>query len=453
MNKNSKLFGTDGIRELAGKFPLTQSALLSLGEVSGKVLKRMAASPSSKILFARDTRQSGEWIEKALSLGLKKGGCQSFSCGVLPTAAVSALLKTLKTFLAGVVISASHNPAQFNGIKFFSADGNKIPDAWERDIEFAFAKICSRPLRVGYQSAIKPYPYASSLYLQFLKSTLPADFSLKGVRWVLDCANGAASKIAPEIFCSLGAELKIIQAKPNGKNINLHCGALYPQSLQREVLKFKAAGGCAFDGDADRVQFVDEKGRLMNGDILLDLLASFLKKNGELKNETVVTTVMANFGFYKKMEEKGIKVITTAVGDRAVSDAMKKYKTSLGGEQSGHIIFSKFLPTGDGILTALQVLCAVRANGQRLSSYTDTFPKYPQILLNVKVKEKIPIEEVPELKNAISRAEKEINRHGKILVRYSGTEPLLRIMVQGESQAEIKKVAKSLAQTAKQILS
>lgn len=455
-----KLFGTDGIRERTGKFPLTKSALFALGEVSGKVLRKNSRSVSSKILFARDTRQSGEWIEKALSLGLKRSGCKSLSCGVLPTSAVSVLLKTQKKFLAGVVISASHNPAEFNGIKFFSSDGNKIPDEWEEEIETIFRKIVHRPSRlpavaqgrVGYRK-FNSYPNASLHYLQFLKSTLAADFSLKGVRWVLDCANGAASKIAPKIFQSLGAIIKLIHAKPNGKNINLQCGALYPQSLQSTVTKFKAAGGCAFDGDADRVQFVDEKGRLMDGDILLDLLASFLKKKKQLQNNTVVTTLMANFGFYKRMEQKGIQVITTAVGDRAVSDAMKKYKASLGGEQSGHIIFSKFLPTGDGILTALQVLCALKENDKKLSSYTDTFPKYPQILLNVRVKEKIPIEKVPELKDAISSAEREMDRRGKIVVRYSGTEPLLRIMVQGETQFEIKKVAETLARIAQNSLS
>lgn len=433
-----------------GRFPLTPVAVKKIGFAAGKILQTKSKNGSKTIIIAKDTRASCDWIEQSLSQGLSKSGCQILSCGVLPTSAVAMILQE-DGFLAGSVISASHNPAEFNGIKFFTSDGKKIPDDWEKKIETELA----RQTRLNHlRTACSPeiFAEAESLYLGFLKKAVDVSFNLEGMRWVLDCANGAASKIAPALFESLGAEVIAIHNAPDGKNINSNCGAVHPASLQKKVVQVKADGGCAFDGDADRVQFVDEEGRLMDGDILIALAAEALKKSGHLKNNTVVTTVMANLGFFQQMKKQEIEVITTSVGDRAVSEAMESSGAMLGGEQSGHIIFREILSTGDGILTALKILEIVRKSGKKFSHFIDTFQKRPQLLLNLKVKERIPIESLPVLSEAIRAAEKNLADRGRILVRYSGTEPLLRIMVQGNSSTEIERAAHDLAEVAREVL-
>lgn len=447
--KTEQIFGTDGVRAVAGEFPLTREGVRQLGWCVGGILRKKVANGSTKILLGKDTRESGDWIELELSLGLAASGCEVCSCGVVPTSAVAALLPK-SSYLAGAVISASHNPAEFNGIKFFTPEGKKIPDLWEREIERSLAS----GKFPAFDSACRPqtFPQAYRLYFEFLRKAVPPSLSLKGTRWVLDCANGAASRIAPEIFKSLEAEVISLHTNPDGKNINRECGAVHPRSLQEEVFKQKADGGCAFDGDADRVQFVDEKGRLMDGDILIALAAEGLQKSGELKNNCVVTTVMANLGFFQQMQKKGIRVITTGVGDRAVAEAMEANDSVLGGEQSGHIIFRQLLPTGDGLLTSVKIMEMVKKTGQPFSAFIDSFPKRPQLLVNLRVKNRIPIENLPAFKKAIEEAETQLQDRGRILVRYSGTEPLLRIMVQGNSAEEIKAVADSLLALAEKLL-
>ncbi|OGR84158.1 MAG: phosphoglucosamine mutase [Elusimicrobia bacterium RIFCSPLOWO2_01_FULL_64_13] len=443
-----RIFGTDGIRALAGEPPLTEDSVREIGLAAGSVLRsgRRRGKGRPKVLTGRDTRASGPWIEKALCEGLALAGCAPASCGVIPTSGVSALL-TMKPRLGGAVISASHNPAEFNGIKFFDSEGGKISESLEREIE---SRLSAPPFRPRARPpAAAAVPHAGRDYSRFLAGTVPPGFSLKGLRWAVDCANGSASGVAPALLASFGAELEVLHASPDGHNINSGCGALHPGPLARAVRSSGADGGCAFDGDADRVQFVDDKGNLMDGDVLIAMAAEHLSRSGELAQNSVVTTVMANFGFFKRMEKLGIRVVTTPVGDRSVSEAMESDGAVLGGEQSGHVIFRKWLPTGDGILTALQILSILTASGKRLSEFTEGFEKFPQILLNLKVKRKTPVEQCGDLLEAVRRAESTLAGRGRVLVRYSGTEPLLRVMVEGGSASEIKEIARGIVERAR----
>ncbi len=454
------IFGTDGIRALAGEEPLTPESVRRIGFSAGTVLARKFSAGKSavpgakKIVIGRDTRASGNWILDALGEGLWVSGCEVYSCGVIPTSAISAILLK-KKFMGGAVISASHNPAEFNGIKFFTADGNKIQVSWEKEIESELIKnsqkfssyqdrLTSKHDNGLKKSPLHEYKEGVETYTQFLKAALPRGASLRGVKLVIDCANGAAAQIAPQLFRSLGAEVTPIFDHPDGSNINLKCGALYPESLRKAVLSAKANGGFAFDGDADRVQFVDELGEVLDGDILLYLAAAHLKDKKQLDQNTVVTTVMANYGFFNHMKSLGINVITTPVGDRAVSAALEKSKALLGGEQSGHIIFKNYLPTGDGLLTAIKILFALKESGNSLAQVRKSFKKLPQILVNLRVKQKIPLQNLPKFAEKIKNADKELKGKGRVLVRYSGTEPLLRIMAEGEPQELIQKVVNDL---------
>ncbi|MBI2119094.1 MAG: phosphoglucosamine mutase [Elusimicrobia bacterium] len=450
--EKKEIFGTDGIRAVAGESPLTEEELKNIGFAAGSFLQKkfketMHAS-NAKIIIARDTRDSGPWIEKALAEGLSKSGCQVLSCGVLPTSSVSVLLKRNR-FLAGAVISASHNPPDFNGVKFFTAQGEKIPESWEREIEQNLEILAGCAPSLFKQTKVEIFERAKEQYVESLKKSLPQNFSLKGVKWVIDCANGAVSNLAPEVFNFFGAELIAIHHSPDGKNINLKSGALYLESLRETVLREKADGGCAFDGDADRVLFVDEEAAVVDGDVLLGLSAQILKEKGLLKNNCVVTTVMANLIFFQKMKELDIQVLTAPVGDRSVSEMLESSGAVLGGEQSGHIIFKEFLPTGDGMFTALKVLSMLKEKKQKLSAFTKAYPKAPQILLNLKVKEKRPIENLPDFQAAVVRAEKFLGANGRILIRYSGTEPILRIMIEGSSKSQIEKIGNDLLEFAK----
>ena len=449
------LFGTDGIRGVAGKPPFTVETLKAIGFASGQILLSKQAgnkTTSPVILIGRDTRESGPWIEEALSEGLSLSGCQVYCCGVIPTAAISVLLKR-NHFLGGSVISASHNPPEFNGVKFFSSDGGKILESWEKEIGALVLKLgAGTKLGTVPLGTVPNFISAESDYVQFLKEACTPSFSMKGVQWVLDCANGSASLVAPKIFKFLEAELITIGDKPNGKNINVGCGALHLDLLREAVVKNCAFGGGAFDGDADRVLFVDEKGEILDGDLLIALAAEDLKEKGELTGNCVVATVMANFGFFQWMKRAGIKVITTPVGDRSVSEKILETGAKLGGEQSGHIIFGQYLSTGDGLLTALKILQTLVAKGKKLSHYREIYPKTPQVLLNLKVKEKVPIENLPNLNQLIQSCKNNLGENGRLLVRYSGTEPLLRIMVEGSSLSEIQKMASTIAESAKAVL-
>lgn len=447
MAEARKIFGTDGIRALAGESPLTVPEIQRIGFAAGAYLKSKSHRSGGRVLLGRDTRESGSWIEKSLIQGLNAGGCQVLVCGVIPTSAVAALLRG-KGFLGGVVLSASHNPPQFNGIKFFSSDGKKVPELWEREIEKVLGSLNGTDLNFKDQPESDPYPESVSDYETFIRNALPAHFSLQGIRWAMDCANGSASRVAPELFRSYGASLKVIHADPDGKNINLRCGALHMESLRQSVLETRSFGGCAFDGDADRVLFLDEEGEIMDGDVLLWIVARFLKEKGMLRNDCVVTTVMANLGFFKEMKALGIRALTTPVGDRSVSEAIESSGARVGGEQSGHIIFGDHLSTGDGLLTALKILSIVLEKGEKLSYYRKSFPKSPQVLMNLKVCEKVPLSDCPLVQESISTAQSELGEEGRVFVRYSGTEPLLRVMVEGSSLSQIQRIGQNILDAA-----
>lgn len=452
--KNS-IFGTDGIRGLSGKFPLTPDYVKKIGFTAGNVIRKKTGKgmgPGAGIVvIGRDTRGSGGWIEQKLADGFLSAGLRVFSCDVIPTAAIAAILQR-KGFLCGAVISASHNPPEFNGIKFFSSVGKKIPDSWEAEIEKEL-KLNRKPkASARLFKSIEPYPEGTEIYLQLLRDSLPPKFSMKGMKWVIDCANGSSYNLAAKVLRSFGAKVSVIHASPDGKNINLNCGALHTKSLQAAILKAKAHGGCAFDGDADRVQFVDEKGQQLDGDVLIGMAAQHLKETGELKQNAVVATVMANLGFIRKMEKLKIRVVSCPVGDRSVLEALESSGAVVGGEQSGHIIFRNYLPTGDGLLTALQILNVLVEKKKKLSYFEKVFPKTPQVLLNIPVGQKVPVDQAPTLKKAIQKAEAQLGKNGRVFVRYSGTEPLLRVMVEGPTQALITKIAETIAEEARSVL-
>ncbi|HAX62420.1 MAG TPA: phosphoglucosamine mutase [Elusimicrobia bacterium] len=438
-----KLFGTDGIRGIAGKYPLEPDFIKKLGYAAAVIIND---SPGKEFVLGCDTRESAAWISKALIEGITAAGVDVFDCGIIPTPAV-AYITSSRGSSAGCVISASHNSAEFNGIKFFSNEGIKISD----DKEFEIEKLV---LSKNFNKSEKPAGkcevsdnYADEIYTKFLYSTLDKDFDLSGLKIVLDCANGANYKIAPEVYSHLKAEIITLSVMPDGKNINKNCGSLHLKNLQNAVVENNADFGIAFDGDGDRCLFVDEKGEIRDGDYLIAIAADELNKNGKLKNNSVVATVMANFGFYKAMERDGIKILSSAVGDKYVHDEMIKNDIVLGGEQSGHIIFRNFLNTGDGLLTSIQISAIIKKSKKTLSELSKIIKKYPQILLNVKVEKKIPVSENKKLSDVIKSVEKKLNGNGRVLVRYSGTEPLLRIMVEGSDDKIINQYAQEIAKS------
>jgi len=449
-----KLFGTDGVRGLAGEWPLVPEFVRRLGEAAATVLRRH--TPAKRVLIVRDTRRSGPALLKDLAAGLSAGGFQAMDGGVLPTPSVAALVPR-RGFAAGAVISASHNPAEFNGIKFFGHAGTKLPDAWEAEIEALLEKggaARSRPRFEAWGGAIHrgarsvPFRQAAGEYVKFLKSTWPRGLTLKGFRMAVDCANGATGSVAAGVFRSLGAEVDVLSSRPNGMNINKGCGALHPENLAKHVRRRGLHLGAAFDGDGDRAIFVDEEGAVRDGDAVLLAAGRHLKAQNRLKKNTVVVTVMANLGLRKALEALGIRVVETPVGDKYVYEALVRTGAVLGGEQSGHTIFREFLPSGDGLLTALQVAATLRAAGRPFSTLAALAAPYPQVLLNVKVREKKPLETIDGFSRAMKAVEKRLGRNGRVLVRYSGTEPLLRIMLEGPTREEIERDARGLARLA-----
>ncbi|MEK7859112.1 MAG: phosphoglucosamine mutase [Elusimicrobiota bacterium] len=448
MSHHEALFGTDGIRGIPGKPPLMPETISAVAAICAKLLRARAPSNGSgapKILIARDTRGSGPKLVKTLTAGFASAGCRAIDLGVAPTPAVAYLTPKLKA-LAGVVVSASHNPAQFNGIKFFTSDGLKMDPATESQVE--------RELARGRRAPAKPPRGPLALqggasqvrgYIDFLRSTFPATLDLSGMRLVVDCAQGAAYGIAPALFRALGAEVFALGCSPDGRNINSGCGALFPAAMQKAVLRHRAHAGICFDGDADRCLFADEKGALIDGDALICLSAMYLKRQGLLLGDKVVLTVMSNYGCLKYLESHGVSVVSVPVGDRNVTEAIEKEGLSIGGEASGHIIFREFAATGDGMLTALQTLAAVRAQGLPLSAHRKSFRATPQIIKNVKVVRKPPLQGLPRTKALIERCARGLGGGGRVFVRYSGTEPLLRIMVEGPSLPAISRMARELA--------
>jgi phosphoglucosamine mutase len=447
-----KLFGTDGIRGVANEYPITPEMVMQVGQATAYILKK--AGHRSKIVIGKDTRLSGYMIENALVSGICSMGSDVILVGPLPTPGI-AFLTTNMDADAGIVISASHNPYQDNGIKIFSKKGYKLTDEEERNIENLILSKKIPTLLTDAENLGRAFREedASGRYIVFLKHSFPRDLDLEDIKIVLDCANGATYKVAPTLFSEMRAEVIAINVNPDGQNINLDCGALYPEGLAKAVMEEKADVGLAFDGDGDRLIAVDEKGNIISGDKIIAICANKLKEEGILKNNTVVTTVMSNLGLSVAFKDMDVKHVTTKVGDRYVLEEMLKNGSIIGGEDSGHVIFKEHHTTGDGILTALQLLSVMKKENKTLSKLAEVMRKFPQILINIKVKRKAPLEEIPELKNIISKVEKELGEQGRVLVRYSGTQPICRVMLEGPTESETEKLAKAIARVVEDELS
>ncbi|MBE3595993.1 MAG: phosphoglucosamine mutase [Hydrogenibacillus sp.] len=438
----ARYFGTDGIRGVAG-VDLTASFALTVGRAAATVLG--GKGERAKIVVGRDPRLSGEMLESALVAGLMSAGADVVRLGVMTTPGVAYLTRALGA-TAGAVISASHNPVDDNGIKFFGPDGFKLSDEDEAAIEAlidgdAAALVQRSGLEIG--RAIDHFE-GSQKYLAFLKSN--AEVELDGLRVVVDCANGAASPLAARLFVDLGAEVKTVFCQPDGTNINAGCGSTHPEALAREVVRHGAHVGLAFDGDADRLIAVDETGAIVDGDYMLSSLGLRMKAEGRLPGDTIVSTVMANFGLVKYLEANGVRLMMTRVGDRYVVEAMREGGYTLGGEQSGHIVFLDRATTGDGLLTAVLLLSALKKSGATLSEFARRWAKYPQVLKNVRVRDKDGWEAHEAIRRAIEDGERELGDEGRVLVRPSGTEPLIRVMVEGPDAALATRIADGIAQ-------
>jgi phosphoglucosamine mutase len=444
MTDTRKLFGTDGVRGVANVYPMTAEVALQLGKALAYVTKY--GPGRHRIVIGKDTRISGYLLEYATVAGICSMGVDVMLLGPLPTPGIAFITSSMRAD-AGVVISASHNPYQDNGIKFFSGNGFKLPDEMEARIEALIAEpeldgACPTATEVGQAFRIDD---ARGRYISFLKSTFPKELQLDGMKIVVDCAHGATYRIAPEIFTELGAEVIPMGVRPNGKNINRKCGATAPESMALLVKRQGADLGLAFDGDGDRVIMVDHLGEIVDGDHILGICALNMLERERLPRKTVVGTVMSNLGLEMALKAKGIRLLRTNVGDRYVVEAMLKGGYILGGEQSGHVIFLNHTTTGDGILTALRLLAAMLRQDKSLAELASCVQKCPQILINVMVKEKKDLKMLPQARHAIQEAEKHLGSHGRLLVRYSGTEPKLRIMTEGENESLIQEVAQDLA--------
>jgi phosphoglucosamine mutase len=439
------LFGTDGIRGEAGKFPLDSPTVTAIGFSLAEHLAELAPDP--QIIIGRDTRESGEEIERALIEGANKAGVECLSAGVITTPGVAFLTRKHRAS-AGVVISASHNPYQDNGIKIFAPSGQKMDDSVERMIEadiFAQTELSPSTKSTPSPSSPELQQKLQQEYLSFLADEIGSDLNLEGLKIVVDCANGASSALAPVLFARLGAKVLAINASPDGRNINRDCGSLHIESLQQKVVEERADLGVAFDGDADRSLYIDNHGIFVDGDATMWALASHLQSHGKLKDNTVVATVMSNIGLEIAFRSAGIELVRTDVGDKYVLEKLLELGASLGGEQSGHIIMPELSLAGDGMITALCLLRALRESRKTLSEMTAGFKQYPQILVNVEVREKVPFAELPSVQAAVAEVEELLSQKGRLLLRYSGTERLARVMIEGEHQHQIEEYAAKIA--------
>jgi phosphoglucosamine mutase len=437
-----KRFGTDGIRGVAGEFPLDHATVSIIAQsVARRFQERLGRAPA--FLIGRDTRESGEGIETAFTAGSRSVGAKCKSAGVMTTPGVAWLTGAFK-FDAGIVISASHNPFQDNGLKVFLPSGRKLGSEDEILIENDVASGETAGAEKNVEVDVSQVDEFQEAYVRHLETEVP-DLDLKGVEIIVDCANGAASKLAPALFEHFGADVTAINNTPDGRNINLNCGSLHLEQLRAKVLEAGHDLGLAIDGDADRASFIDERGELVEGDATLWILAQHLKRCGELKSGVVVSTVMSNIGLELALSEQGIRMTRTAVGDKYVLDELLASGSELGGEQSGHIIFPTESLVGDGMLTAVFVLDAIRSRNSSLSEASEGFVRYPQVLLNIRVSEKKPFESVPAIAAAANSIEKELEGTGRLLLRYSGTENLARVMIEGQDQAAIDEQARRLA--------
>jgi phosphoglucosamine mutase len=465
-----RLFGTDGMRGEAGVFPLDAHTLRTVGRsLARRMGERLGRAP--RIVTGRDTRESGAWIESAFAEGARESGAQVEAAGVITTPGVAYLARRLPAD-AGIVVSASHNPYQDNGIKIFAPDGRKLDDATERLIEsdiYAEREGADDSTEVkasaggageagaktdegGAEENGRSADALRSLYLEYLAGEVGAGLSLEGLSVVVDCANGAASRLAPALLSRLGARVVSINDSPDGRNINLDCGSLHTEHLCRRVVEEGAHLGVAFDGDADRSLFADARGRLVDGDATIWVLAKLMQSRGELTGNQVVATVMSNIGLELALRSRGVELLRADVGDKYVLEELLRTGAALGGEQSGHIIFPRVSLAGDGMITTLNLLRAVREEGRPLDELTEGFERYPQILVNVRVREKRPFEEVEEVARAAGEVGALLEGRGRLLLRYSGTEPLARVMIEGPGQEEIETLAGELAEVIRRTL-
>lgn len=449
-HRRKSLFGTDGIRGVANRHPMTPEMSLKLGKALTYLLKQGEITHKPKIVIGKDTRLSGYIFEQALSSGIAAMGADVLLVGPLPTPAIAFITQSMRAD-AGIVISASHNPYEDNGIKIFDSHGFKLPDEAELKIEELMEnggseRLAATPGEIGKAHRIEDAP---GRYVVFAKNSFPDDLTLEGIRIVLDCANGAAYKVAPTILEELGADVITIGVHPDGRNINTECGSLKPELLRLKVLETGADLGIALDGDADRVIFCDERGEIVDGDKIIAICADEMIKNGKLRGNTVVTTLMSNMALENFIRGKSIDFIRTEVGDRYVVEAMRARGSNLGGEQSGHIIFLDHTTTGDGTLAALQVLAIMKREGRKLSELSKIIDLYPQLLLNVKIRKKKELSKIKGLSALLDRNETRLSGKGRINIRYSGTEPISRVMVEGEDVSLIKEIADELADAIK----
>jgi len=439
-----KLFGTDGIRGVANEPPMTSEVALNLGRAVAYLFRYKGRA--GRIVVGKDTRLSCYMFETALASGICSMGADCWLCGPLPTPGIAHIASSMRAD-AGVVISASHNPYTDNGIKVFAGDGFKLPDETEAELERLMesgelAGSLAGPQELGRTTRIDD---ARGRYVAFLKSTFPRELTLDGLRLVVDCANGAAYKSAPAVLEELGAKVFPLAVSPNGRNINDGCGALHPKQVQLAVLQHEAHLGIALDGDADRVIVVDEKGQVVDGDAVMAIIGTRMLKQNTLSNNTLVVTVMSNLGLERCITAAGGKVVRTAVGDRYVVEEMKRGGYNVGGEQSGHLIFLDYMTTGDGVVGALRILAAMVREGRPVSELAQVMMRYPQVLVNVKVQQKRPLEELASVLKLIEGAEQKLGSEGRVLVRYSGTEPKARVMVEGPAHDLIKGIADEIA--------
>ncbi len=442
-----RLFGTDGMRGTAGRYPLDPPTVRRLGAALVRALPHATGAP--RLLVGRDTRESGSWIEAELAHGASGERAVVTSAGIVPTPAVAYLTRS-SGYDAGIVISASHNAFEDNGIKVFSGRGEKFTERVEREVEAMVADASWSA--IGGQAVSVPQGQSADAYLEHLRGVFPDAAALGGVKLAIDCANGATTTVAPQLFASLGFNSVIIANQPDGRNINLECGSTHPELLARTVVERRCHMGVAFDGDGDRAIFADHRGAVINGDAVLLMCARQLQREGRLRGNTMVATVMSNIGLEIACRESGIDLVRCPVGDKYVMEEMLKRGVSLGGEQSGHIIFSDYLYTGDGLCTALNVLRTMARTGRTLADLASDLTNYPQVLLNVRVREKVDLQAVPEVAAAISRVDARVQGQGRLLVRYSGTEPLLRVMLEGRNDQEIRAWAQEIIDVVKEHL-
>lgn len=440
-----RIFGTDGMRGRVNKYPMTVDMALRLGLAAG--IRFRSGPHRHRVVIGKDTRLSGYMFESALTAGLCAAGMHVIMTGPLPTPALSFLTRNMRADL-GVVISASHNPFQDNGIKFFDAEGYKLPDSTEDEIsEMVVNHDFSWPYppeeQVGRATKIED---AGGRYIVYTKSCFPARLTLSGLRVVVDCANGASYRVAPLALEELGAEVFRINCDPNGLNINSHCGSLYPEVVAAKVLELRADVGIALDGDADRLIMVDEHGKILDGDQLMALCAQAMMSRGELPGNLLVATVMSNLALELFMKDNGGRLLRTPVGDRYVAEAMRHEGAMLGGEQSGHLIFRQYSTTGDGLLAALQILRIMKEKEKPLSELATLLTPFPQKLASIRVTRKYPLSERETIRNAIARAENELGERGRVVLRYSGTEPVCRVMVEGEDGAKVAEIVQYLSE-------